>query len=129
MVKHCKHPTCSATCRRSKPVKKNYRIRPYSKKRQKTNRHYNERAEIFRKANPYCKIIAPGGCTRLTQGVHHKRGRGKYLLDELTWLPACNYCNGYVDTHPEWATAMGFVESRLANYSDDDPDLCLPGFD
>lgn len=114
MNRECKHPTCGVICRRERKVKKRYRIPRYSKKREQLNKVYDARARLFRKANPQCKIMAPGGCTGKTQGVHHRKGRGRYLLDESTWIPACNYCNGYVEAHPAWAVENGFKESKYS---------------
>lgn len=93
--------------------KKRKPIAAYSDKRKQVNRLYDARAGKFRKDHPDCAINSPN-CTKRTQGVHHKRGRGKYLLDESTWLPACNPCNHYVEVHHQWAIDNGYKESRLA---------------
>lgn len=114
MSKECKHPTCGETCRRPKKEKRRYRIQPYSKKRLEINKQYDPAARAFRKKNQKCAINSPN-CTGKTEGVHHKRGRGKYLMDQSTWLPACNPCNHYVEHHHQWAVDNGFKESRLSN--------------
>lgn len=53
------------------------------------------------------------GCCYTSVDVHHKRGRGKYLLDESTWLPVCRGCHNKIETHPNWAKENGYSESRL----------------
>lgn len=73
---------------------------------------YDVEAKRFRKDNPNCVIKSPN-CTARTQGVHHKKGRGKHLLDKSTWLPACNPCNHYVEANHQWAIDNGHKESRL----------------
>lgn len=45
--------------------------------------------------------------------VHHKRGRGPYLLDTTTWLAACMSCHRYIEDHPEIAKENGWSESRM----------------
>lgn len=112
MNRECNHPTCGDTCRREVKEKKLYKIQPYSKSRQVVNRLYNARARIFRNNNPVCVINSPV-CTKYTEGVHHRKGRGKYLMDERFWMPACNRCNGYIEDHSLWAQENGFKESKF----------------
>lgn len=116
MERECNHPTCGQTCRREKKAKKiytlkrtaikkkPYKIRKYSKKRQKTNRNYDVRARLFRIANPLCKINSPV-CTGLTQCVHHLKGKAttELLIDEQWWMPGCWACNTYVEDNSDWA--------------------------
>jgi hypothetical protein len=112
MSRQCNHPTCGETCRRPKKEKKRCRLRPYSLKRQAINKVYNPEARQFVKNNPKCAINSPN-CTGRTQGVHHKKGRGSYLMDKSTWIPACNPCNDYCEDHSQWAIDNGHKESRL----------------
>lgn len=113
MPKECNHPTCGEICRRPKKEKKRYRIQPYSKKRKQVNILYDAQSRKYRKDHPKCAINSPV-CTGRTQGVNHKKGRGRHLLDETTWEPACNPCNVYCEDHPQWAIDNGHKESRLA---------------
>jgi len=110
MSSNCKHPTCfdSPVCRREKKPKKIYRLRQFTPKRQKINVEYNREARQFRNDNPMCRINSPL-CTRLTQGVHHVKGKAtiRILMDKKWWKPACNACNGYVEDHREWAAEHG----------------------
>ena len=87
-------------------------IRRVSKKRQKVDRIYSKEAKTFREENENCAIRSPR-CTGRTEGVHHVRGRGIYLLDKTTWKPACNACNLYVEDNHKWAVDNGHKESRL----------------
>lgn len=111
-LKLCKHASCGEVCKYPPKEKKKYRIKPYSDKRKAVNVIYDAEARRFRKDNPNCVIKSPN-CTGRTQGVHHKKGRGKYLLDKSTWLPACNPCNHYVEANHQWAIDNGHKESRL----------------
>lgn len=98
------------------PLKRprSYRIKKISQKRKVENETYKPNSEKFRKENPRCAIHSPV-CTRLTQGVHHVEGKvGKDYVDESKWLPACNACNGYIESHSSWAKENGF---KKANYN------------
>lgn len=118
MPKICKQPGCTnyvfggGYCmghqykrRQASPINK------VSKGRKKVNANYYKQARAFKKKHPVCKIQSPD-CTYNTEGVHHKRGRGAYLMDESTWMPACNACNAYVEAHDAWARKRGFKESK-----------------
>lgn len=93
--------------------KKGYRIPKQSKKRVEENEVYKPISERFRKEHPMCVIKSPV-CTKFTQGVHHTEGRvGSDFTDESKMLPACNACNGYIESHSQWAKENGF---KKANY-------------
>lgn len=102
---YCARHQYLRTDKKIKPVK------PYSDKRRELNKLYDMEARQYRKENPECAIKSPN-CTKYTQGVHHKKGRGKNLLDKKTWLPACNACNHYVEAHHQWAIDNGFKTRR-----------------
>lgn len=119
MPKTCIEPNCERRCFgggycRSHQYKrgKTYRIKPYSKKRRVVNEQYNQRARKFRNEHPKCTVLSPV-CTGNTQGVHHVKGRGRYLMDENYWKPACNACNTYIEDHPVWARENGHKESKF----------------
>jgi hypothetical protein len=50
----------------------------------------------------------------ITVDVHHMRGRGRYYLDESTWLPTCRHHHAWVTEHHAQAVALGWSHSRLA---------------
>lgn len=127
MPKTCEAPECSYNqfgggyCRNhqwmrkdKKPLKekKAYKINAESKKKEIENREYNKLARIFKFDNPVCKVNAEG-CTGRTTEVHHKKGRGKYLLVVSTWLPCCHNCHHKIEMNPVWAKENGFSISRL----------------
>lgn len=87
--------------------------RKVSEKRKELNHEYFKLVEQFKRDNPKCAVRL-GGCTNATDDPHHKRGRGKYLLDVSTWLPVCRQCHIYIENHPEEAKERGWSESRLA---------------
>ena len=73
---------------------------------------------LSKPSNKYCKAKIPGVCMgRQVQGIeltiHHKKGRGRYLLDTNTWLPCCMMCHRYIEENPDFAKELGFSEDRL----------------
>ena len=92
--------------------KKIYRLPKVGKKRKIENKSYLPASRAYRTEHPYCVIKSPV-CTKWTQGVNHKKGRiGKLLMDKRYWEPACNPCNHYCESHPEWAIKNGHKISR-----------------
>lgn len=116
-MKPCHHPLCpdSGPCRKLKPKAKPKPIPKVSKKRAKVNTVYQQKARAFKKLHPFCQARLTG-CQTLTSSVHHKRGRGKYLLDETTWLATYFSCHRVIEDNPDEAKRRGFSESRLKEY-------------
>jgi len=85
-----------------------------SEKRKETNKEYFKLVEQFKKDNPECKAKVNEYCTDKTDDPHHRKGRGKFLLDTTTWLPCCRSCHSYIESHPNIAKEKGWSESRLA---------------
>lgn len=44
--------------------------------------------------------------------VHHKRGRGKFLLDTDTWMGLCVQHHDAVHRNPRWAMKQGYMLPR-----------------
>lgn len=92
------------------------KLRPVSKKREAQNKVYSELRRVFlnKPENGICHARL-SGCTGSSQEltIHHKKGRGIYLLDVSTWIPLCVSCHRWVTDHPEQAEALGLSESRL----------------
>lgn len=95
--------------RRPKPEKKIYKIKPRTKKGAKEDRVYSELAKMFKKENPFCKAQLPG-CTIYTTDVHHKKGRGIWLLIVKYFFPVCHNCHCKI-------TAMGIEEAIEKGFS------------
>jgi hypothetical protein len=96
------------------PKKKFYRLPQRTKKQAKTVRKLRKKYDAYLEKNPVCAIQSPV-CTYHAGTVNHKAGRGENeVLDESTWEPSCYPCNGYVETHDEWAQQNGHKISRHA---------------
>lgn len=88
------------------------RVNRVSKKRSVDNKVYSALALQYKIDNPFCRIGAPG-CTLVTTDVHHKKGRGIWLLIVKFWIPACRCCHDYVGANPKWAIEHGFSINRI----------------
>lgn len=85
--------------RRPKPEKKIYKIKPRTKEGAKDDRIYSELRKRFLEENQYCKANLDG-CTFIATTVHHKKGRGIWLLITKFWLPACVKCHDKINVMP-----------------------------
>ncbi len=110
-------------------------IRPVSAKRAKLNKIYSALRKTFLAKHPFCQIwikenadegyelseefiIKNNGIIRQhsiyslcprSQDVHHKKGRGKYLLDVSTWLAVSRLMHEKVHREPKWAREKGYL--------------------
>ena len=99
--------------RRHKPVKKIVKIKPHSTKGAKEDRLYNQLAKKFKEENHFCKAKLPG-CTVYTTDVHHKKGRGIWLLIVKFFFPCCRNCHDKINVMPiEEAIEKGFSVRRI----------------
>jgi len=73
---------------------------------------YRKQKEQFLKERPYC-LVCIGEANKVATEVHHRKGRGKYLLDESTWTPVCRTCHTYIHDNPSWAYGEGWMEKRI----------------
>jgi hypothetical protein len=92
------------------------RIKPVSDKQSKLNAGYAKLRKVFFSdpKNLSCKAQLHG-CTYDATDVHHKKGRGIYLIDISTWLAVCRSCHHWIEENPEEAKNLGLSESRLKN--------------
>jgi len=52
-------------------------------------------------------------CTKEATTIHHKKGRGIYLLDKSTWIGLCMGCHRWVTDNPKEALEKGLIISRI----------------
>ena len=98
----------------TKPVKKKQsRIPRKTKKLASKERQYAKMVREMAAESTECEIRVPGVCTGVMEGVHHSKGRGKFLLVRKYLKRACNPCHRYIETHPQYAMEHGFSVSRL----------------
>lgn len=99
----------SFTVRQPSPISRT------SDKRAREERLYHTARKVFLDQHPVCGMNIAGICTIKATDVQHLKGRGKYYLDQTTWLQACRACHSYAELHPEEAKENGWAESRLSD--------------
>lgn len=82
-----------------------------SKKRASNNKIYSLIRNIFLNLFCICEAKLPGCTTRATD-IHHKRGRGIYLLIIRFFLPVCRSCHDQIGIKSKEAMEKGLSESR-----------------
>lgn len=127
MPKTCKHESCHnnvfgggycnkhqylRTDKKPKKVVERKPIRQISSKQRKLNDEYSDKRKLFIHLHPLCKAKLED-CTVLATDIHHKKGRGKYLLDIGTWISVCRSCHQKIEENPKMAKELNLSESRL----------------
>lgn len=109
-------------------------IRKVSKKRGPLNAQYMRLRADFLKTHPYCQwflteignrqenVRADGMAIDnnenrfvmcpLSTEIHHRKGRGKYLLDTLTWMAVSNEGHKAIHADPKTSYAKGYMLPR-----------------
>jgi hypothetical protein len=135
MPKTCKHEQCnnnvfgggycsfhqflrpkkvrSKKVERVQRVVKAKKLRPISKKQSRLISQYTALRKEFFSGIPLLCAANLSSCTKMATDVHHKKGRGKYLLDTITWLPVCRNCHHWIEEHPKEAKELNLSQSRL----------------
>jgi hypothetical protein len=74
---------------------------------------YVPKQRDFLSKRKFCEVQLPG-CTRFTQGVHHKKGKAtkELYLDESYWMASCNHCNLRIEEIGEEAYELGLKVRR-----------------
>lgn len=94
----CLGKGCDACSNRGfvvKPQKAKPRIKPIKNGRASLNRQYAQLRQEFLLAHPRCEVLQPHGgiCGAQATECHHRRGRGRFLLDTETFLAVCKTCH------------------------------------
>jgi hypothetical protein len=99
-------PTSKKT---NKPIKP---IRSKSSKLAALQQLYGKLRKDFLESNPSCQANLPG-CSKSSTDVHHKKGRGPFLLDVASWLSVCRSCHNWIELNPDSAKELNLSEQRL----------------
>jgi hypothetical protein len=112
-------PTKPATWTRVKgakkvrgPEKKPARkfLRKATPQMEKLRRQWHKLRDAFLLQNPMCQCCKVCKATE----VHHRRGRGPFLLTVETFMSTCWACHKLIHEQPAWSEAKGYMVSRLA---------------
>ena len=111
--------------KRPKPAS---RIKPKCAGRQTLDDEYTLKRRHFLLAYPRCLTLsATGPCHQPSTDVHHRKGRGRYHLDERTWWACCSSCHHLaIHARPEWARRMRYLLNRANDQIEEPSTTFLP---
>ena len=115
--RECNGAGCSVCDQRGwmiKPPKPRTKIKPIKNGRSNLNKQYLVARREFLTSHPRCQVLQPHGgpCGAEATECHHRRGRGRYYLDQATFLACCQSCHSLL--HGKLAAfghAMGYLIS------------------
>jgi hypothetical protein len=81
-------------------------MRRASKKQVERLREYRVLKNEFLWDHPFCQWP---GCTKLSQDIHHKAGRGKNLNNTETWAALCRAHHDEAHRRPGQARKIGML--------------------
>lgn len=110
---YCKNCWSMRSPQKSKPTKQQP-IARRSSKQQKLEAAYMVIRNLYIKNHPMCEAHLPQVCTQVATDVHHKKGRGEFLLDDTTYLAVCRGCHYWIEHNSREAKLLGFSISRLS---------------
>ena len=87
-------------------------MRKVSKKLEQQQKEYSKLRKTWLTNHPMCQAKIYN-CTLKSTDVHHKKGRGKYLLDTNTWLSVCRSCHTWIELNPKDSKDLGFSISKI----------------
>lgn len=86
-------------------------IRPVSKRMARMNRQYMKLRKEYLEAHPVCEACK---CWKAEE-LHHKRGRGIYMLAVEFFMATCRLCHAKIELNRKWAYEMGYLLDRLGH--------------
>ena len=98
--------------RRPKPIKKIVNIPAKGKRLAKYGKLYTKMRKKFLEENSLCQC-GEHGCTGFSTQVHHKKGRGIWLLIVQYWLAVCSNCHKFIENNPKEAKEKGYSLNRI----------------
>lgn len=81
-------------------------------KRKEEDKEYKKIVAQMASTGKKCEIKSPV-CTKVMEGLHHMKKRGKHYLDRKFLKRSCNPCNRYLEEHPDWAMENGHSVSKF----------------
>lgn len=93
-------------------MKRRKPLRRRSPKKEAEDAIYFKKIKIFLATRPHCAISVDMGENppRPATDVHHVKGRGKYYLDETTWLAVSRHWHRYLHDNPKWAREHKYIQ-------------------
>lgn len=121
--KYCKQCwSCHKTSGvRQTSAKKRTTLSPRSPKQKRVEAAYAVLRKSYLDSKPMCEAHLAGCGTYATE-IHHKSGRGEYMLDQSTYLAVCRNCHQWIELNPTEAKRLGFSNNRLNLKQNEDSD-------
>jgi hypothetical protein len=96
------------------PLKRKKPMKRVSKKRTTDSKIYSKMRLNFLATYPLCEVCPTVKMDqrKTSTDVHHKKGRGKYYLDEDSWLAVCRQCHDEIHGNPIWARENNYIIYR-----------------
>lgn len=83
-----------------------------TKEGEKEDREYLKRRAKYLQEHPVCQCGAIG-CTGVATEIHHRKGRGIWLLVVKFFLAVCRHCHDKIEAEPAWAKENGYSLDRV----------------
>jgi hypothetical protein len=83
-----------------------------SSRQVKLNRAYKVIRDHYMRNHPVCEARLHG-CTYHSTDLHHRHGRGQFLLNEATYTALCRSCHQWAEMNPVQAKQLGISGDRL----------------
>ena len=110
--KYCKLCWSKENKQSVKPIKKIVKIKSKSTKLAALEKLYSKLRIDYLTKHSNCEAKLPI-CTFQATDIHHKKGRGPFLLDVSSWIAVCRVCHTWIELHPLEAKELGLSENRL----------------
>jgi hypothetical protein len=96
-------------------------LSPRSPKQKRIDAAYTVLRKTYLDAHGMCEAHLDGCGTYATE-IHHKSGRGEYMLDQSTYMAVCRNCHNWIENNPAEAKRLGFSNNRLNLKNDEETD-------
>ncbi len=83
-----------------------------SKKMVGLKRQYMKLREEYLLSHPYCEYFQNFNELRRSTEIHHKKGRGKFLLDTSTFMAVCEQAHKEIHFNTEESYKRGWMLPR-----------------
>jgi hypothetical protein len=100
---------------KKKPKTERKKPKPKSKSHA-INLEYGRLRKQFMLEHRQCQFVDEAGvrCREASTECHHRRGRGKYMLEVSTWMALCSQCHRRIHENPKMAKSLGYLHNPLS---------------
>ena len=120
--KYCKQCwSCHNPSKVGQTSTKRATLSPRSPKQKRVEAAYAVLRKSYLDSHNMCEAHL-GGCGTYATDIHHKSGRGEYMLDQSTYMAVCRNCHQWIELNPTEAKKLGFSNNRLHIKQDEDTD-------